>query len=71
MAHEAMIFYDIQPEYFQVHVRQIIDAVRHRLYEENIVFIRAWNEWAEGNYLEPDQEFGHQLLEKLALELFE
>ncbi|MGY5449832.1 glycosyltransferase WbsX family protein [Agarivorans sp. MS3-6] len=66
---DAMVFYDVQPEYFRVHVRQILDAVSHRSPEENLVFIRAWNEWAEGNYLEPDQEFGLKMLEQLSLEL--
>ena len=33
---------------------------------EQMVVIKSWNEWAEGNYTEPDQEFGHGWLEALA-----
>jgi len=37
--------------------------------EEKIIFINAWNEWAEGNYLEPCSKFGYQFLEAIREEI--
>ena len=31
--------------------------------ENRVIFIKSWNEWAEGNHMEPDLKFGHKYLE--------
>jgi len=59
----AHILLDSIPELFRRHLREAIEQVSHRVPDKRIVFIKSWNEWAEGNYLEPDIKFGKGYLE--------
>jgi len=34
-----------------------------------IVFLKSWNEWGEGNYMEPDLKYGKKYIETLKQEL--
>jgi hypothetical protein len=45
------------------YLRRAISQVAHRPASRRLVLLKSWNEWAEGNYLEPDEEFGRQRLE--------
>ncbi len=33
--------------------------------ENQFIFLKSWNEWGEGNYMEPDLEYGHGRLNAL------
>ena len=47
------------PEKFQRTVEEAIRLVSGKQAEHQILFLKAWNEWGEGNYVEPDERFGH------------
>jgi len=64
----GFVLHDSTPELFRSHVRQALNLVKSRPLDERIVFIKSWNEWAEGNYLEPDQKFGHDYLKVIRAE---
>lgn len=54
------------PELFQKHVETIVKSVLHKSEEHKILILKSWNEWAEGNYIEPDLKYGRGYLEALA-----
>jgi len=59
----ALIIRGSTPELYEQWLRGTIAQSSSRAPEENIVFVNAWNEWAEGAHLEPDLKFGHAYLE--------
>jgi lipopolysaccharide biosynthesis protein len=57
------LFYNSRPELYKKWLSNILKKFQPYSEEENLVFINAWNEWAEGNHLEPCQKWGHQYLQ--------
>ena len=63
--HRGRIIVNSTPEKWGDFCKQIFDTVGNRPSQKNLVFIQAWNEWGEGNYLEPDLQFGCKYLQEL------
>ena len=59
------IFYNESPEYFYEMACDALDAVKDKPEEEQIIILKSWNEWGEGNYMEPDLKYGHGYIEAL------
>lgn len=61
--HGALILHDSSPENYANWLDFEIKRIIKRDKDKRIIFINAWNEWGEGNYLEPDLKFGRGYLE--------
>lgn len=59
----GIVFINSTPGHFEEGLREVVAGVRRKPLEERLVFVNAWNEWAEGNHLEPDLKHGLKFLE--------
>lgn len=59
------VLYDCNPKLFKKHVSMILTRVKKKAKDDQVIFIKSWNEWGEGNYLEPDLLYGTSHLEAL------
>ena len=55
---KELIYIEDSPELFKEYMIKALNMVKKKPKERQLIFIRAWNEWGEGNYLEPDLDSG-------------
>lgn len=60
---DGVVLHNSTPELFCIHVSEALQKVSGKPNEHRILFIKSWNEWAEGNYLEPDLRYGRSYLQ--------
>ena len=59
------IYINATPKYFKKHIEDALEVISNKPAEHRILFLRSWNEWGEGNYVEPDLKYGHGYLDAL------
>ena len=67
---KGIVLYGSTPEKFGQFVRRKMELIKDKPYQKRFLLVKSWNEWAEGNYLEPDQKYGKQFLEALKKEIY-
>lgn len=61
----AIILKKSTPEYFKKLAKFALEIVKNKPKEEQIILIKSWNEWGEGNYMEPDLKNGRGYIHAL------
>ncbi len=55
---DGWLFNEFSMEHFEKVCYKAFELTKNKKESEQIVIIKSWNEWAEGNYMEPDHKFG-------------
>lgn len=59
----AVVMKGSTPERFGRYLKKAVQLSRQE--GNQYLFINAWNEWGEGNYLEPDDKYGYRYLRRV------
>ena len=59
------IYVHATPKAFEEHINDALTYIEKKDPEHRVMILKSWNEWGEGNYVEPDLEFGHGWLEAI------
>src|SRR5690606_16281075 len=62
---KAMIFKNSTPQSWKIHLENTVKEMKKNPDNPPFLVIKSWNEWAEGNYLEPDAKYGLKWLEAI------
>ncbi len=69
--HGGYLLTNSSPNLFDKHVKNVFKVLDSKPMNNRICFLKSWNEWGEGNYVEPDLKFGRGYLNVLRDNLFQ
>lgn len=58
------VYVNTSPEAFEKMLDKVLPLVKRK--SNKLVILKSWNEWGEGNYMEPDLKYGHGFINALA-----
>ena len=61
----GVIYWHTEPEYFKKHCMMAFDAIKNKPADGQVLILKSWNEWGEGNYMEPDKTHGRGFINAL------
>jgi hypothetical protein len=61
----ALVYTGSSPMEFKRQIKKCLEIINDKNDEHKIIFLQSWNEWAEGNYMEPDLKFGKEYIKVL------
>ena len=56
---KALVLHNAHPQAFDAHVQAIRQIVENK--QNQLVMLKSWNEWSEGNYMEPDNNYANRI----------
>ena len=59
----ATVLHKATPEQFYLHCKEVFALMKNK--KNRVVFLKSWNEWGEGNYMEPCLRYGHGYINAL------
>lgn len=65
------LYVNSTPEVFRKLVSRTLNVIKNKSEEHRIVIVKSWNEWGEGNYMEPDLQYGRGYIEAMKSALLE
>ena len=68
-AEGALVLDNANPKEFYLHSKEVFENLKNK--ENKVVFLKSWNEWGEGNYMEPCLKYGKGYIKALRQSLDE
>ena len=60
--HAYFLMYNSTPKSFYFHVKEALATIKNKPEDNQILILKSWNEWGEGNYMEPDLKYGKEYI---------